>query len=154
MVATQARVSFYAHLRTATRMPSFTALKFSRMVSLFGRVSASSSHLLFSMMALSSGSQWDWCVKLLDALAWLRNLSPSLSNTPVPAVDSLSDWANVANVLGGEWKMLIKSALRRSIEVDPLEAAIEAALEAEGQDDAEVATFVCEDCGKTCASRA
>eukprot|EP00971_Amphidinium_carterae_P146139 2896527-Amphidinium_carterae.1 len=79
----------YLELAKQTRMPTFMALQYGRVLSLFARVAISRCHLTHSVLLLSAGSPGCWHGLVVSALTWLREASGAFPNAPVPDQSTL-----------------------------------------------------------------
>eukprot|EP00971_Amphidinium_carterae_P097874 1936494-Amphidinium_carterae.1 len=95
-------------------MPTFSALRYGRVLSLFARLATSSCVLTYSVLALSSTSRGSWHSLCVHALRWLQNSTLSFRNVPPPTLDNLPIWAEVTKVLGAEFKFILKHAVQCS----------------------------------------
>eukprot|EP00971_Amphidinium_carterae_P101699 2012826-Amphidinium_carterae.2 len=143
----------YAQVASLTKMPTFSALRYGRVLSLFARLAASRCVLTYSVLALSCESRGSWHSLCVQALSWLQNSTTTFRNVPPPTLDNLPLWAEVTKVLGAVFKLILKHAVRRSAAgtEDELRSELPLlAIESVQEDSTQDRT--CQECGRVCKS--
>eukprot|EP00971_Amphidinium_carterae_P275039 5457238-Amphidinium_carterae.2 len=104
----------YRELAALTSMPTFVALHYGRVLSLFARLCLEQCVLTFSALALSAQAKGCWQGLLIRALRWLKASKSDFRNAPEPSMHTLDAWADSVRVMGGEFKVVCKIAVRES----------------------------------------
>eukprot|EP00971_Amphidinium_carterae_P052203 1027861-Amphidinium_carterae.3 len=112
----------YAELSTLTKMPTFVALQYGRVLSLFGRLAMVQCRLTFSVLALSAHVPGRWHGLVISALTWLKAVAADFRNAPVPTLHTLDAWADIVRIMGSEYKQVVKIAVKESFKQGPEEA--------------------------------
>eukprot|EP00971_Amphidinium_carterae_P248911 4940937-Amphidinium_carterae.2 len=97
-----------------TKMPTFTALRYQRVISLFYRLARSKCKLTHAVVMLASGSEHAWQGVVVKALWWLKGAATTFANMDDPSIAGLEVWAEMCRVLGDEFKQILKAAVAAS----------------------------------------
>eukprot|EP00971_Amphidinium_carterae_P343338 6483030-Amphidinium_carterae.1 len=156
----------YVQLVRKTGLPTFETLRYSRILSFYGRLAVSHCELTYSALGLSWGQVGSWSGCLVKALTWLQSKCDTFRNVSVPAIKSMQEWTAVVRLLGvEEFKGLVKKAVRAStpsaegLSGEEVEAQFTEAVQPDKTDlidsgDEDNGATTCSECGKICASRA
>eukprot|EP00971_Amphidinium_carterae_P066291 1312823-Amphidinium_carterae.2 len=90
----------YVELAKQSKMPTFMALLYGRVLSLFSRIATSQCRLTHSVLALASGADGSWQGIVVHALTWLKETTHKFDNSPTPSTHT---HLKIGQTLSGFW---------------------------------------------------